>query len=87
MNIARTEYCAGELDGILMWLLDPQGATERPAGVVRLRTVVIHEDVVKAAIAKEGAFEFPDFRRCLHPAGRLRIELSEFLQLSILFFG
>src|SRR5882724_11323281 len=66
--------------------LDPQRATERPGGIVRLRTVVIHEDMVEAAIAKEGALEFPDFRRCFHPARRFRIELSKFLQLSILFF-
>src|SRR4051812_28674687 len=66
--------------------LDPQRATETPGGVVRLRTVVIQEDVAEASIAKEGALEFPDFRRCFHPARRFRIELSKFLQLSILFF-
>src|SRR5262249_16577461 len=67
-------------------LLDPHGATERPAGIVRFRTVVIDEDMVEAAIAKEGSVEFPDFRRCFHPARRFRIELTKFLQLSILFF-
>src|SRR5262245_55323892 len=67
-------------------VLNPERASERPRGIVRLRAVVIHEDMIVAAIAKERTVEFPDFRRCLHPARRFRIELSKFLQLSILFF-
>src|SRR5215468_62261 len=43
--------------------------------------------MVEAAIAKEGAVEFPDFGRCFHPARRFRIELSKFLQVPILFFS
>src|ERR1700694_3442121 len=65
--------------------LDSQRATERPGGIVRFRTVVIHENSVVAAITKEGAAEFPDIRRCFHPARRFRIEISKFLQLYILF--
>jgi hypothetical protein len=67
--------------------LDLQGGTESPGAIVRVRTVVIEEDLVIAAIAEEGAAEFSDIRRCLHPARRFQIELSEFLQFSILFFG
>src|ERR1017187_2301718 len=66
--------------------LDPQRPTEPPSGVVRFRTVVIRENGVEAAIAKQSAAEFPDSRRCSHPARRFRIEISKFLQLSILFF-
>src|SRR3989304_1190544 len=47
---------------------------------------MIHEDIVVAAITKEGAAEFSNIRRCFHPARRFRIEISKFLQLSILFF-
>ena len=37
---------------------NPSRATERPAGIVRFRAVVIHENGGVAAIAKEGAAEF-----------------------------
>src|SRR5277367_3149136 len=67
--------------------LDPEGATERPGGIVRFRTVVIHENGVEAAITKDGAAEFSDSNRCSHPTRRLRIEIAKVLQLSILFFG
>ena len=66
--------------------LDPQRATERPGAIVRLRTIVIHKDLAEAAITKESAAEFSNSSRCFHPARRLRIEISKFLQLSILFF-
>ena len=66
--------------------LDPQRATERPGAIVRLRTIVIHKDLAEAAITKESAAEFSNSSRCSHPARRLRIEISKFLQLSILFF-
>jgi hypothetical protein len=47
---------------------------------------VIHEDTTEAAITKEGAAELSHICRCFHPTRRLRIEISKFLQLSILFF-
>src|SRR5437773_2184662 len=62
--------------------LDPERATERSAAIIRLRTVMIHEDVTEAAITKEGAAEFSNISRCFHPARRFRIEISKFLQLS-----
>jgi hypothetical protein len=67
--------------------LDPEQATERPTGIVRFRTVVIHENRVVAAITKECAAEFSDITRGFHPARRFGIEISKFLQLSILFLG
>ena len=66
--------------------LNPQRTTEPPGGIVRLRTVVIKENSVEAAITKEGAAEFSDGRRRSHPARRFRVEISQCLQLSILFF-
>ena len=66
--------------------LDPQRATERPTAIETGRSVVIHEDMAEAAISKDGAAEFSNIRRCFQPALRFRIELSKFLQLSILFF-
>ena len=66
--------------------LDFQRATEHACGVVGLRTVVIREDVVVTAIAKNRAAACSDIRRCLHPTRRLRIELAQRLQLSILRF-
>src|ERR1035441_3255529 len=66
--------------------LDPERVTERPAGIVRLRTVVSHEDAVVAAITIEHTAEFSDISRCCNPARRLRIELAQLLQFEILFF-
>src|SRR5260221_4732668 len=66
---------------------DPQRAAESPGGIIRFRTVVIREDMVVAAVTKEGAAEFSDVSRSLHPARRFRIELSRFLQLPVLSFG
>ena len=64
---------------------DPQPATERPGGVVRLRAVVTHEDAAVAAITIELAAEFSDIIRCFHPTRRLRIEISQLLQFEISF--
>src|SRR5437667_8736947 len=64
----------------------PLASHGTPSGIVSFRTVVIHENSVVAAITKEGAAEFSDIRRCFHPARRFRLEISKFLQLSILFF-
>src|SRR5690349_6331322 len=67
--------------------LDVQTAAESSGGVVRLGAVVIEEDVIVAPIAEDGAAEFSDLSRRLHPARRLQIELSEQLQVAILIFG
>ena len=64
--------------------LDSERAPESPSGVVRLGTVVVHEDRVVAAIAEQRAAELPDLGRCLHPAGRCRIELTKLLEPPIL---
>jgi len=47
---------------------------------------MIHEDIAVAAISKDGAAKFPNVSGCLQPARRFRVEISKFLQLSILFF-
>ena len=65
---------------------DPQRPAEAPGRIVRGGAVVVDEDVVVAAIAKEGAAEASDVRRRRDPAGRLRVELSECLQRSIFVF-
>src|SRR5208282_5387744 len=65
---------------------DPYRATEPPAAIVRLRTVVTHEDAAVAALIIERAAEFSDVSRCFHPARRLRLEISKPLQLLIFFF-
>src|SRR5450432_2123491 len=66
--------------------LDPERATKTSGSIVRLRTVVTHEDAAVAAITIERATKFSDIRRCCNPARRLRIELAQLLQLEILFF-
>lgn len=60
-------------------------ATEPPAAIVRLRSVVIHEDTTEAAITKNGAAKFSNISGCFHPARRLRIERSE--QIFALLWG
>ena len=55
--------------------------------VVRLRAVVIHEYLVIASIAEEGAAERPDVGRCPDPARGLGVEVAELLQISVLLFG
>ena len=47
---------------------DLQRPTESPGGVVRLRTVVVGEDVVIPAITKNRAAEFSNRSRCVDPA-------------------
>jgi hypothetical protein len=42
--------------------------------------------MAEAAVGKDGAAEYPDIGRCLQPGLRLGVELSDFLQLSLLFF-
>ena len=49
-------------------LSHPQHTTETPAAVIRLRSVVIDEDVAKPAVTKECTAEFSNVGRCLHPA-------------------
>src|SRR5258708_16140806 len=66
--------------------LHPEGAAESPARIVRLRTVVVHEDAAEAAIAKNGATELSNLGRRFHPARRFRIEISKRLKFSLLFF-
>src|SRR4051812_41640720 len=66
---------------------DPQRATEASAAVVRLRAVVIHEDTPEAAIAEKRAAEFSHLRGCFQPARRLRIEISQRLQVAVLLLG
>jgi hypothetical protein len=46
---------------------DPERATKSPGGIIRVRTVVIYEDMVVAAVNKQRAAEFSNSRRCLHP--------------------
>ena len=66
--------------------LDSERATEPPAAIVGLGPVVIHKDAAVAAITKDGAAQPSNVCRCFQPARSLRIELSQFLQRSILFF-
>jgi hypothetical protein len=66
--------------------LDSQRATEPPRAIERWRTVMINEDMIIAAISKDGATEFSYIRRCFNPDLRLRVKVSKFLQVSILFF-
>jgi len=67
--------------------LDPVRAAKSSGGIVGFRSVVIQENGVEPAITKKGAAEFSDRRRPFHPAGGFGIELTEFLQVSIFFFG
>jgi hypothetical protein len=46
-----------------------------------------YEDPAVATITKERAAEFSHVSRRFHAARRLRIELSQFLQLLILFLS
>lgn len=66
---------------------DPQRATKRPAAVETGRSVMVHEDMAEAVIGEEGAAEFPNIRGRFQPALRLRIEISQFLQITVLLFG
>ena len=74
------------LDSRKILLLDSYRAAEAPGGVVRICAVMIHEDMVVAAIGKDGAAEFSYINGCFHPARRFHIEISKLLQLPVLFF-
>lgn len=63
----------------------PQRPPESPRGIVRLRTVVIHEYSPIAHIAEDSPAEFPDIRRSFQAAGCLHIEIPEPLQRPVLF--
>lgn len=65
---------------------DSERSSKASGRVVRGRAVVIDEDVVVPAIAKQGAAQFADGRRRGNPARRLQIERPQFLQRSILVF-
>src|SRR4028119_14991 len=62
-------------------------AAEASRRIVRLSAVVIHEHLSIASVAEEGSTERANIRRGLDPTGRLRIELAQLLQLSVLFLG
>ncbi len=66
--------------------LDLEPAPEPPRRIVRLCSVVVQKDVAVAVITEEGATKFSNIGWRFHPARRLRIEISKFLQFSILFF-
>ena len=74
------------VDGLDLPKSDSQRAPKPSGTKVRFCAVVRREDGVVAAIAIDGTAKFSDIRRCFHPARSLRIELSKFLQFSILFF-
>src|SRR4051812_33016035 len=63
---------------------DLQQAPEGPGRVVRLRAVVVREDVIVTAITKDGATALSDVGRRFDPTGRLGVERADRLQLSIL---
>ena len=65
--------------------LYPEPATEPSRCIVGVSAVVIHENMTVPEITKDGAPELSDIRRCLYPARRFRVKLSECLQLTILF--
>src|SRR5215204_869369 len=67
--------------------LDSERAPKSPGGVVRLGPVVVHEDRVVATVAEQRTAELPDLDRCLHPAGRGGIELTELLEPPVLVHG
>ena len=45
-----------------------------------------HKDLAVAAVAKEGAAEFPNLSRRFHPALRFCVEISKFLQRTVFCF-
>ena len=65
---------------------DPERAAETPRAIVRFRSIVVDEDGVVATITKKGPAEFSDFVRCFHPTRCFGVEISELLQLPVLFF-
>src|SRR5437868_8646904 len=79
LSLCRGIRCPSSHFGRNRRVLHLERTTEPTGGIIRIGAVVIGEDVVVAAIAKQGAAEFPDLGRCFHPARRLRIEVSKFL--------
>lgn len=63
--------------------LDPQRATETSPGIVGFGAVVIYEDGVVAAVAKEGAAQLSNGRRCFNSALGLILALFETVKESI----
>jgi hypothetical protein len=58
---------------------NPERPTESPAGVVRVRAVVIDKNVAIAAITEERTAAFSDIGRRADPARRLRVEIAKLL--------
>src|SRR3954471_13815846 len=56
-NVLRARAGGERVEGSL----DLQRATEGPGGIVRLRTIVVREDMVVAAVTKDSATELSDF--------------------------
>ncbi len=63
---------------------DPQCPAKSSGGVEGGGTVMKHEDMAVATVAKEGATQFPNIRRCLYPALCFRIKFSKLLQRVVL---
>src|SRR5690606_31015239 len=81
-SCARAALLLGALPPSLQSLCShPKRAAKSASGVVRLRTVVINEHLAIAAVAEQRTAECAHLTRRLDPAGRLRIELAERLQL------
>ena len=59
---------------------------ENPRRVIRLRAVATDKNAAVTAITIQRAAEFSDVSRRFPPARRLRVKLSKFLELEILFF-
>lgn len=65
----------------------PNHSPETTRTVVGFGTIVIHEDLVVATVAKDGAAEIADFGRSEHPTRSFCVEISKRLKLTILLFG
>ena len=65
---------------------DFEGAAEAASGIVGFRAVMIDENGVVAAVAKECATEFSNSGRGFDPTRRFQVETPKVLQFSILFF-
>ena len=68
-------------------VLCPERAAKRSATIVGVGAVMPDEDATVAAIAIEGPAELSDLGRRLDPARSFRIELAQFLEREIFFFG
>src|SRR6185369_2020649 len=65
---------------------DPHPPSKPARGIIRLRTVVIHENRVIPSIAENSAAQFSDRSRRFHPTRSLCVESPKHLQLSIFLF-